>query len=549
MAAAKLLVADPDATVVDDGATVWAVSATPDPGVREAIEDGADFETVRSLLCDSPGEYSLIQLSVGASPTIRAHRGVTSTYEVFYLRGSDGDVVVTDQFKNALAALDVGDRTVSRDAVVDHLLYRTTPVDSYVEEVGRLGHGETLRWELGSDEQTVDQHERLTRPERIDADAAVDRLDDVLDRVTPEADCVNMLSGGVDSTLLQEYLPPEAPSTSGAFETPEIEHEVEYAREASDLLGTDHEIQSAPESAFGDRLAETIDALGMPPQQIQTPTLDLAFRADGYDRYVNGMLSDSLFGMGAATARKVWLTRALRFLPNLTDTLETHEKRARKLLREPDDSFGAALGFSQYLPLETVADFAGTGRIEERLRARYEYTASRVPLATDGSRYARHMDHGHWIEFFCENTVTDYRQVAQARGSSFVTPFATTAAAELALAVPTPERYVSGFENKHIPKRLLGRKLPAYDTGKPKGNGHLPEYRYLTDGPLAPALDRYDLPGFVPHDSWTEVVEQSGGLGWVLLSYAIWRDRVLQSPDLDLAPATREVGVSAVTSQ
>ncbi|MDS0476560.1 hypothetical protein [Natrinema sp. 1APR25-10V2] len=30
-----------------------------------------------------------------------------------------------------------------------HLLYRTTPIDSYVERIHRLGHGETLTWSPG----------------------------------------------------------------------------------------------------------------------------------------------------------------------------------------------------------------------------------------------------------------------------------------------------------------------------------------------------------------------------------------------------------------
>jgi hypothetical protein len=61
------------------------------------------------------------------------------------LRGSDGRVVVTDQFRNALSRLDTADRTVPDTAVVDHILYRATPVGTYVAEVGRLGHGESLR--------------------------------------------------------------------------------------------------------------------------------------------------------------------------------------------------------------------------------------------------------------------------------------------------------------------------------------------------------------------------------------------------------------------
>jgi len=539
----RLQFSAPNATVVDQGATVWAAAAVPDPGVREAIEAGADFEEIRTLLTASPGEYTVVQYDGRGEPTVRAHRGITSTYEVFTVRGSNGDVVVTDAFRNAVAALDPADRTVSRDTVADHLLFRTTPTGAYVDEVDRLGHGETLEWDLGTGEATTEQVERIRTAGEMGPAAAVDHLDAEFARLGSLDDAATMLSGGVDSTLLHSYRPAGAPSVSGGFDSPEVRTEFDYARHARDVLDADHEFELASESEFRERLEDTIEAVAMPPQMIQMPVRDAVFRGGDRERYLSGMRSDSLFGMGADDARLVWLTRHLRHLPTVVGTQETHGRIARQLSRAPDDHYGWATGVSQYLALSDVATMVDDDRIERRQRNRFRYARERVAVDCDGDQFGEQMHWGHWIEFFCEGAVSIEQQLASARGTTMVVPFSWSSVAELAAAVPSPERYLRRLTTKHVPKRLLDRRVPEYDTDKPKGNGHLPERRYLTSGPLRPALDEYEIPAFAAHDSYEAAIDDARGLGWVLLSYAVWRDRVLER-EVDPIPTSRTVEVA-----
>ena len=167
---------------------------------------------------------------------------------------------------------------------------------------------------------------------------------------------------------------------------------------------------------------------------------------------------------------------------------------------------------------------------------------ARVPDAT-GDRYARHMHVGQWVDFFCEDTDTVWRQLGFARGREMYTPFAGKAVAELALGLPSPERYVRDGEPKHVPKTLLGEWFPDYDRSKPKGNGNFPADRFLTAGPLASIFDRYEVPDFAP-DIRGDIAEHSPGLAWNLAGYAVWRDRVLRADDLEPASHTRTVSVA-----
>lgn len=547
----KAYVSNPNAEIVDRGDRLWIVFGTHAEALSEGITGDATFEAIRSRLTSSPGEGTIACISSRRDePGIRAHRGITSAYELFYCLDSSGEPIVTDLFRNALACLDVADRTVPERAIADHVLYRTAPIDTYVERVDRLGHGETLAWSPESGDPRTDLVERIAPEGERTVERAVLRLDESLAKACrPVADDATlMLSGGVDSTVLANYLREPTESVSAAFDTPEFDFEVEYARTASDLVGTDHEIVEAPEDRYLERLEAAVDALGMPPHQLQTPTFDAVFREHGDDTFVCGQGADALFGLGGAVtrARKVWLTRHLKYLPSVVEPLRHHGRYLERLERDASDPRGEGPQFAAYTDLESATEIVGREAIERRQRARYEYALERVPEPS-GDPYARHMHVGHWIDFFCEDAITVWRQVGLARGCEMHTPFAGKDVASLAAAVPSPERYVDRFEAKHLPKKLVDRHYPEYDQRKPKGNGNLPVERFFESGPLADVFDRYPLPSFVPESVAEDVPDRLPGFAWNLAGYAIWRDRVLRNDDLAPAPNTRSVTIPSST--
>jgi len=294
-----------------------------------------------------------------------------------------------------------------------------------------------------------------------------------------------MLSGGVDSTVLDPYLANPTESVTGSFDTPELEREREYADRANALVETDREVVEMRESSYLERLEAAVDALGMPPHQLQTPTFDGIFREyDGSDTLVSGQVADGVFGLGGPLemGRKVWRTRHLRYVPPVVEKLRRHRAVLERLRRQPSDPDGQALRFATATDIPSAVDAMGRREYDRRQRARYEYAIARAPDAT-GDSYARHMHVGQWVDFFCEDTDTIWRQAGFARGREMYTPFAGKAVAELALGLPSPERYVHDGEPKYVPKNLLGEWYPEYDRSKPKGNGNFPADRFLSSGP------------------------------------------------------------------
>ena len=79
-----------------------------------------------------------------------------------------------------------------------------------------------------------------------------------------------LVSGGIDSTLMQllinEHISaPEQPkSFSYIMETPEFEYEVDYAKQAIRLLGTDHAFVTTTPEVYPELLIETTETLGFP---------------------------------------------------------------------------------------------------------------------------------------------------------------------------------------------------------------------------------------------------------------------------------------------
>lgn len=536
--AAKLLIANPGAVTLVTDTGHWVIAGDPTDEIEGAIEDEKPFQEVRQVVADLPGEYSLFHLAHDG--VLRAHRGITSCHDVFYLSGSDGTRLLTDQFRNAVANLDVDDRTVTEDIIADHLLYRTTPTGTYIEEVGRLGHGESLSWDPDESEPSTTLWEVLQSQPLADLETVLSDLDRTLTDMMGDPDSHRvMLSGGIDSTLLGTYEPKGAETLSGAYDSPEFAVEVDYAQEASELLGTDHQVLIADEEDYLADLEEAIDAIAMPLQQSQTPMQGIVYDRGGHRAYINGQLADSLFGLNAGRAALVWNTRWLRYLPSVVPQLETHRLTATRLLRPPTSPQGYALQTVQYLPQDLLSEMIDQDTIDARQRNRLGYVRDRVPLTASTADLATHLEWGHWIEYFCENVPNTYRQMAQAYGTTLTFPFANSAVVDIALSLPSPERYVDRFESKHVLKKLLDRRLPEYRTTKGKQNGNLPVPRFFTDGPLEDVFETYPMPDFVPENLAADLPQRSTGLALILAFYAIWRDRVLANDDVTVVDGTR----------
>lgn len=549
-----LLVSNPAAAHVETQSSHWAVVGTRPSRVVDDVDDDTAFATVVETVQGLPGEYSVVRLDSGNGASLRAFRGIASSYDLYYYPRGDG-IVVGDHFRDVLSAVPVSERTVPETVAIDQLLFGARPTGTYLTAVDRLGHGERLEWVAGEtpEKDLVDTPSAGGPATPTDAMRRLDRhFEDVLGAHRFDGPVVTMLSGGVDSSLLHTYRDGDA-TTFAAYDSPEFEQEVTYAHQASDLLGSDHETLLFDEGDYLEHLESAIVATGHPLLLPQAVLMDRTFAESPHATYVNGYLADAIFGVGAAALASLarYTGRTVEFLPDVTWEVEALAETVDGLRRPSSHPEGAALNFRIHSDPDHLATWVGQAAVDERRRERFQYTRNRIEV-TDGTGYGPHMHLGHAIEFFHDVAPTIWRHAAHARGVAMKTPFGGREVLESALAVPAGDRYARFqvpqphhptrvVRYKYLLKDLLEERLPAYDTKKPKGHGLLPTDRYLESGPLADVFDRYPVPEFVPEEHHETVRTRTDNIGWYAANYAIWRDRVLRNDDLGLTGTTTVV--------
>ncbi|GGN98135.1 asparagine synthase-related protein [Haloarcula pellucida] len=539
--------------VTQDG--TWILAGTRPNRLAEQIETGADVDDI----VEGFDADDAVAVRIGDDGRLDAYRSVTATRNVYVADVPDGPVVVADCFRNALAELPVEDRTVSQRAVADHLLFRN-PIEpeTYVEAIRGLEHGCHLTYDPATGDRQTRLVDRLDPDGETAVDTAPSRIHDVLttvlDETLPDRRVRNMLSGGVDSTLLHTYLG-DAPALVMATDSPEFASEVDAADRAVAMLDVPTDRHDVAESAFLSHLEASVDALGFPSHYNQTVLTDAVFRAAESGVYVNGEGADALFGLPAVKGARVADRLAPLFAaPGLTTLWRrgvasvlpraTHLPDIASWLDRPITDPSA---FAQRLPFytdpEVVAQCTDEATVESRFRRQTEYVQRRVERSS-GGRFVDHAELGHLLSAFRHNAAEQWRQLGYVHGHELVAPFKTRRLTACALSVPPARRYVGGrgsFTPKHLLKSLLKRRLPAYPVRQPKGAGSLPVERYFEDGPLTNVFERYDPPEFVPAAMYEDHVEQFGPVTWNLITFAIWRDRVLQNPDLSRVEGTTVV--------
>ncbi|WP_267641138.1 asparagine synthase-related protein [Haloarchaeobius amylolyticus] len=539
--------------VETDGAT-WLVDATTPGALVRAIREGEDVAaTMRALPADDA-----VVARVDPDGTLDAYRSVTATRVLYLVDREDDPALLTDNFRSALAAVPVAERSVPRRAIADHLLFRS-PIEptTYVSQVRALPHGTWLHRDGATGAVSTRQVGRVTAATERSRGQAVDALEGSLAAVLAESvpdRAATMLSGGTDSTLLHTFRADD-PAFVMTCDSPEVGFEYENAARASDALGVTPRRVRLDEDSFLTALEASIDALGSPSHYHQTVLTNHALRRDGGDWYVNGAGADSLFGVPSVKAAKLaGLLSPLLAVPGAKPLcrhglgqLSAIPRRLCDLVQRLDRPLGdprsLAVDLAFFTDPSLVARMTDRDTVTDRVDRQVEYVRERA-AHTGESRFARHAECGHWLSFFQHDGVSQWRQLGHVHDSSLVTPFTTARVARTALSVAPEDRFVGPLGDmrpKHVPKALLERRLPAYSPGNRKGSGSLPVARYFADGPLGAVFDRYDPPGFVPPSLTDRHVDRFGPVTWNLLTFAVWRDRVLRDPALDPVPAVAVV--------
>lgn len=557
MGSLRIEIANPDARFEKTADGVLWFCATA--GGRRPVDDMSVERAWTQAVDDlDDGVVIGVAMNDGTVTDVRGFRAPASSYDLFFVLTDGGGLFLTDQFAHALAVVPPERRHVSPESLADHLLFRTVPgAQTYVRPVQRLAHGEELVWRPGASRVSRRVRRKLTGGHALTGHDALEAVDATLhEAIRPLASLdgiENMLSGGVDSTLVHTYLGRSVPSVSAALTSEEFRFEVDYARRASACLGNRHRFIRFEETAYLAELERCVDGMGLPPHHLQTVLLDAVFRSGG-TRFVTAQLADALFGLDVDVAvDRIWRMRWLwRFIAGDARVVRavnaTRVRKAATLLtvgeelaRSTDDPRGLALRFGMHTEMDLVAEILGADVVAQRLQARLEYVEGRLEedVRQRGSA-SGHLHVGHWIQFFCDETVNLWRQAAHARGRVLHCPFTSQRLCETVLRIASPERYVRHGRAKHLLKDLLARRLPGYPVDQRKGSSGLPFARFWLTGPLRGVTERYPMPDFLDPRLQRRIVNEPGWLAWNLFTFALWEQRVLRRGG---APSPRAIHV------
>ena len=228
-----------------------------------------------------------------------AWRGATSNYEAYIASGEPGHPpAITDDFRDALALVPPARRVIAPHALADHLLFANVPgIRTYVAEIKRVGHGEHVQWKKGQTERHL--FDPLVARPRTDAAPSVG-IDIAFKRTVAALrlpdNSVAQLSGGIDSSLMQTYLPPLTRTIGGIIDSPEFAGEVAYAKRASQILGVRYEAIPTAESAFLEMVVDATRQYALPLQVPRTVVVQAILDSPA-TCFINGYYADSLFGL------------------------------------------------------------------------------------------------------------------------------------------------------------------------------------------------------------------------------------------------------------
>ena len=432
----------------------------------------------------------------GTRQTLLLARDRLGIKPLYYRLTPDG-IAFASELK---ALLLLGKPEIDKSAVRDFLFHGYIPAPKTIYQgIAKLPAGHTLTWSGGQV-----QIARFWNPNgavvAMSADAAVQELDALLQRVIPEHTLSDVpvgvfLSGGIDSALTAYYL--DSPHTYTLGFEASGRSEAEAARQVAVHLGTQHLEMTAPAADFA-------GALDRMPGLFDEPFGDSAawsnylvaqFARREVTVALSGEGGDEIFCgypryWSRVGERSNPLNRALaRYLPPLSRWATSMQRRAQRGL----PAYAAALGGMSAGQIDALL-------APEWRETDYDYLwFYRRHWREDLSPLARL----RWLDIntdLAEGLLTKVDRTSMAHSLEVRPPLLDHRLVEFMLGVD-PQLLVDaqGQRGKLLARRLMQPRLPPNHLNRPKSGFGLPVHRWLMGHPsiLKDAVRRLTERGFL----------------------------------------------------
>jgi asparagine synthetase B (glutamine-hydrolysing) len=485
-----------------------------------------------------------------------------------YYTSLNGDILCASSQRCLVSLLDRVE--LNEDILPFHFMFQLAPGPlTYFRNTHRLFPGQRLHWREGrltvdyvKDMRFSDQEQRFDRVDPHTVNIVYGGIKEVIDTYLNDISnaghqAATLLSGGVDSSIIQLATnETQLPSTrlrtySYAVHVPGFEFEVDYAREASRLLGAEHVIVDIWPDDLPGHLCRAIEAISQPIKSEANACKmalaeSLASKDDAPRFFLSGQGADCLYGMGVI--RKLAIFNIIRQVPASALALKLvavllHPGSARIAdgLREIAGSLSAhgdPRAFEHWpnrINLWTNLEVTRRSFGDDALRNALEYRRDLEKQYLNSSNLAEQL---HAIDLLTEGheAATLGSQMFLTQGKHMICPFLDEDIMRIAFAFGPQVRFAKpglGFTSrrhtKYILKQILVQASYASIAEKRKGGTafDVDLFVMMKNGPLREMVRAIDRPGFLSKSDFEALLEKPDYFLWNLLTFDIFRTKVL----------------------
>jgi asparagine synthetase B (glutamine-hydrolysing) len=476
-----------------------------------------EFEQYSAVLFEKNGKSAVLR------------RSITSSFNLYYGFSADGDPIISDCLVSVRDGIPREKRSPEDRALLQCLLFRTTlGSTTFARGVSRVEHGEEVRIDSQGVSRKIFDHRCMGAPSEDDR-SLYEILSSKSAIFEAEESAVSF-SGGVDSMVLASIFSRQDLVFSN-FSCPEFENEYLYAVEGASFLGRKLKVIDFKESDFLKRMQDITRKTGYPIQASLMVHLGNLIEKTG-KRLIIGQCADAVFGFKKYHAPKSLYSFIRRSGSQFKRLLSGKSIDFSKLMPDhvnldPFSTRNFANSFADSGAIGVFESIFGEAAVSQAYSERFEYVANRIECRQSGN-ISDQMEVGHFIDFFCENSLSCWREVAKVSSGEVAAPFADFDVFNYARSIPSDIRYVNNGELKWVLKSQIRNMVPNYNAKKRKLGGSMPNARLSAEGRFGILGRDYDWPGFLPQSEFERIRQAGFRPAWAAHSLAVGLDSIEQ---------------------
>lgn len=528
----------------------------------------AGFVSPSQIKADELRGNSLIACFSKIAPQFSVYKTLLSMPQLYYSTHSQA-LLCTDGPRPHLALLDQVE--ASEDAIVQHFLFRyALGKYTYFRNIYRLLPGQLFTWHAGNIElerlRNLRAEPDTPQFHQIDTHSIstlYEKMRDVVGAYIGDIQATgqwfgNMMSGGVDSSILQLFIndhvpvPEQRKTFSYALRVPNFEFEIEYAKHASQALQTDHTFIDIPPEDYPDLLIRNIETLAYPiPAESQPCKLAIA-------EYLSASNSDLHFffvGTGGDTlhgttlARKMTLLEKAHDLPFSNLAVASAAVLARPIAPRKAHGLRQIAGmlseldnpYSYKIPANIIAVYTDINMArrsfgDEALKKAFEY---RRQMEVQLLNSDHPIEKVHAMELITDayetGVLVNHLYLNHHREQIY--PYLDEEMIRISYAFDPNIRYLKGQQVKPLLTKILEQHSLASIAHRPKGDSVFTDdlYAWMKDGLLRDMVEAMDRPSFLSEADFKKLLEvpdwdpldEPNWFLWSLLTFDIFQKRVI----------------------